>query len=98
MDPVALCAVASWLILHMGALALALATRISVGSRIEPAMQAVFFAIMATLGAAAWICREIEIEVWPVSAVTLIVMVLTAVIDFRRIGDPEMNRGTVGGQ
>jgi len=87
MDSVSLGAIAAWMALHVGALALAWATRISLGSRIEPAMQASFFAIMAALGAAAWICRETDIEIWPASAVTLIAMVLTAVIDFRRIGD-----------
>jgi hypothetical protein len=88
MDSVSFWVVAGWIMLHAGALALSWATRVSAGSRLEQTMQFAFFAAMAMLGAAAWICREIDIEIWPASAVTLMAMVLMAVIDFRRIGDP----------
>jgi hypothetical protein len=88
MESVSLCAIALWLLLHLGALTLAWATRVATGSRLEPAMQAGFFATMAVLGIAAWVGRETDIEVWPASAVTLMGMVLTAVIDFRRVGEP----------
>ena len=88
MDSVSLCVVVGWILLHLGALALAWATRVFAGSRLEAAMQACFFAMMALLGTAAWICRETDVEIWPASAVTLMAMVLTAVIDFRRTHEP----------
>jgi hypothetical protein len=39
---------------------------------------------MAAVGAAAWICRQHESGLWIPSGVTLVAMVLTAVVDFRR--------------
>jgi hypothetical protein len=96
MNPVSVGALAGWITLHVGALTLAWATRVSLGSRLEPAMQASFFSMMAALGAAAWICRQIEIEIWPASAVTLIGMVLMAVIDLRRVGDAAPNQDAIG--
>jgi hypothetical protein len=77
-----------WVLLHIGALVLALGTRIAIGSRVEAAMQLGFFLAMAALGVTAWVCRHLEMSLWMISAVTLMVMVLTAVTDFRRHSEP----------
>ncbi len=88
MDPGTVGAVIGWIILHVGALAAAWCTRMAAGSRIEPFVQLTFFAAMAAVGGASWICRQLEVGLWIPSAVTLMVMVLTAVIDFRRTHEP----------
>jgi hypothetical protein len=81
-------AVIGWIFLHVGALAAAWCTRMAAGSRLEPLVQIAFFAAMAAVGGAAWVCRQQEVGLWIPSAVTLMVMVLTAVIDFRRTHEP----------
>jgi hypothetical protein len=84
LDPISDCAIIGWASLHVGALAAAWGTRIAAGSRFEvPAQLACFFA-MAAVGGAAWICRVLDLGLWIVSGITLVAMVLTAVIDFRR--------------
>ena len=87
MESAPVSAVIAWLVLHVGALAFAWGTRVVAGSRLEVAMQSGFFAIMAAVGASAWVCREIDIEIWPASGVTLMAMVVMAVIDLRRLGE-----------
>jgi hypothetical protein len=79
--------VVGWLVLHALALALAWATRITTGSRMEYVMQLAFLVVMAAIGVAALVGQRVDIEVWPVSAVILMVMVLMAVIDLRRVGE-----------
>ena len=88
MDAGSVCMVAGWLMLHAGALVWAWATRLVLGSRLEIRMQVGFFAAMGGVGGAAWICRHLDLAIWMVSAVTLMAMVLTAVVDFRRLGEP----------
>jgi hypothetical protein len=43
---------------------------------------------MAFVGVAIWLCQQHEVGSWGMSAVTLIAMVLTAVVDFRRFSEP----------
>lgn len=81
-------AVIGWIILHIGALASAWGTRMASGSRIEPLIQLAFFAAMAAVGGAAWVCRQEEVGLWIPSAMTLVGMVITAVVDFRRTHEP----------
>ena len=50
-------------------------------------MQLAFLAAMAVVGGAALVGRQIDIDVWPASAVTLMAMVIMAVIDLRRAGE-----------
>jgi hypothetical protein len=45
----------------------------------------VCFAAMVMIGAAIWICQQAQAGSWGLSAATLIAMVLTAVVDFRRL-------------
>ena len=89
MDPGTVGAVIGWIILHVGALTVAWCTRMAAGSRIEPAVHLTFFATMTAVGGSAWICRQLEVGLWIPSAVTLMAMVLTAVIDFRRTHEPQ---------
>jgi uncharacterized membrane protein len=79
--------VVGWLVLHALALALAWGTRVVTGSRMEIAMQLAYFVVMAAIGGAAMVGQRVDIEIWPVSAVILMAMVLMAVIDLRRAGE-----------
>jgi hypothetical protein len=84
LDPLYVCAVVGWSALHVGALGIAWGTRVAAGSRLEVPLQWMCFLTMAAIGAAAWICRQLEMGLWIPSGVTLVAMVLTAVLDFRR--------------
>jgi hypothetical protein len=79
--------VVGWIGLHLIALASACGTRLAAGSRVEGLMQLGFFAAMAAVGVATWIGQHAEIG-WTWSAMTLMAMVITAVVDFRRAGEP----------
>jgi len=79
--------VIAWITLHALALASAWGTRVATGSRMESVLQLAFLAAMAIVGGAALVGRQIDIDVWPASAVTLMVMVIMAVIDVRRVGE-----------
>lgn len=87
MDAGSVWLVIGWITLHVAALVSACGTRLAAGSCIENLVQACFFAAMAMIGAAAWICQQLE-AAWCWSAITLVAMVLTAVIDFRRVSEP----------
>jgi hypothetical protein len=79
--------IVGWLVLHALALVSAWGTRVATGSRMESALQLAFLISMAAIGCAALVGQQIDIEIWPVSAVTLMGMVLMAVIDLRRLGE-----------
>ena len=87
MQPGSVWFVAGWIALHLAALATACGTRVAAGSCVENVVQLGFFAAMAAIGAAAWICQHLDVA-WCWSAITLVAMVLTAVIDLRRISEP----------
>jgi hypothetical protein len=93
MEANSFCIVAGWIALHFGALACAWATRLVDGSRLELPLQLGFFAAMGGVGGAAWICRHFDLAIWMISAVTLMAMVLTAVVDFRRFSEPVRTLG-----
>ncbi len=78
-----------WIALHVSALAAACGTRLSVGSRVESFMHLMFFASMAAVGLAAWICHRQAVGSWGLSGITLIAMVIMAVIDLRRFSEPQ---------
>lgn len=79
--------IAAWVSLHIVAVAVAYGTRVAAGSRLEGLAQVVFYAAMLMMGLAIWICQQTQAGAWGLSAVTLIAMVLTAVVDFRRLGE-----------
>jgi hypothetical protein len=87
MEPGSVWIVVGWIVLHLVALATACGTRVAAGSCVEPFAQLCFFAAMTAIGAAAWICQQLD-SAWCWSAITLVAMVLTAVIDFRRMSEP----------
>ena len=77
----------AWIALHLAALAAAFGTRIADGSKLENLAQIVCFAAMALVGAAVWISQQAQAGSWGLSAVTLMAMVLTAIVDFRKLHD-----------
>jgi hypothetical protein len=79
--------VAGWIALHAVALASAFCTRIATNSWVEHIAQLGFFVAMATIGLVTWLGQQFAID-WTWSAMTLMAMVLTAVIDFRRGTEP----------
>jgi hypothetical protein len=87
MDPGSIWFVIGWIVLHAAGLAAACGTRVAAGSSVERVAQFCFLAAMAAIGAAAWICQQLE-SAWCWSAITLVAMVLTAVIDLRRMSEP----------
>lgn len=88
MDPISPWPVAAWVAMHVGAIAAAWATRLAVGSRAEGVFQILFFGAMAGVGLAAGVGHYLELHLWAPSVGTLITMVLTAVVDFRRTCEP----------
>ena len=76
-----------WVALHITALAVAYGTRVAAGSCLEILSQFVFFAAMLMVALAILACQQVHAGAWGLSAVTLIGMVLTAVVDFRRLGE-----------
>jgi hypothetical protein len=87
MQPGSTWLVVGWIALHLFAFATAFGTRVAAGTYVETLAQICFFAAMAAIGAATWIGQQFEVA-WTWSAITLMAMVLTAVIDFRRAGEP----------
>jgi hypothetical protein len=79
--------IAVWIALHIVALATAYGTRVAVGSSLEVLIQIAFFAAMLSMGGAIWACHQTDAGAWGLSALTLIAMVLTAVVDFRKLGE-----------
>lgn len=79
--------IAAWILFHITAIAIAYATRVSTGSSLEGLVQIAFFTAMLVMGGAIWACQQVHAGAWGLSAVTLIVMVLTAVVDFRKLHD-----------
>jgi hypothetical protein len=79
--------IAVWVVLHIAALAAAYGTRVAAGSCLEGLTQIVFYAAMLMMGLAIWACQQAHAGAWGLSAVTLIAMVLTAVVDFRKFGE-----------
>lgn len=87
MDSVTFCIVGGWIAFHGAAILLAWATRFCGGSKFESLMQLAFFAAMIAVASAIWISRQQSDNAWMASAITLVAMVVTAVVDFQRLGD-----------
>jgi hypothetical protein len=88
MDSVPSQLLVSWLVIHSGAVLCAVATRLSAGSRAETAMHLLFFVSLAVVGVTAWYCQHLGFDLWVPSGVAMVVMVVTAVSDFRRTHEP----------
>ena len=76
-----------WIALHVAALVIAYSTRVAAGSCVEGLTQCVFYAAMVLISIAIWTCQQTSAGAWGLSAVTLIAMVLTAVVDFQKLGE-----------
>jgi hypothetical protein len=87
MDSVSICVVAAWIAFHGAAIVLAWATRLSNGSKLQNTIQLAFFAAMVAVASAIWISRQHSDSAWMASAITLVAMVVTAVVDFQRLGE-----------
>lgn len=74
-----------WISLHLAALAAAYGTRVAAGSRLENLAQFICLTAMAVIGIAVWISQQTQAGSWGLSASTLMAMVLTAVVDFRKL-------------
>jgi hypothetical protein len=77
--------VCAWTALHLAALVAAYGTRVAAGSRHENLAQLICFAAMLIIGGAIWVCQQAQAGSWGLSAATLMAMVLTAVVDFRKL-------------
>jgi hypothetical protein len=88
MDQLSTWVVAGFFTLHFGAIVCAWGTRVALETRFEAASQCMFLLVMAAVGFAAWFCLSEDIGLGIPSGATLIVMVLTAVSDFRRTHEP----------
>ena len=87
MDPLSVGLVTGWFALHIIALFAACLTRIAAGSACEGITNLFFFAAMTVIGTMAWIAQQLDVS-WTWSGITLMIMVLTAVVDFRRVSEP----------
>jgi len=88
MELVSVWAVNGFLALHLGAIACACGTRVAAGSRCERPLQLLFLFALGAVGVTTWYCRSGSLGLGIPSGMTLIVMVLLAVTDFRRTYDP----------
>jgi hypothetical protein len=75
-----------WIALHVLSFAWACGTRIAAGSRVETLAHIGFYVALASIGAATFIGQKVEVG-WLWSAMTFMAMVITAVIDFRHVGE-----------
>jgi hypothetical protein len=79
--------IVGWIALHIMALAWACGTRVAAGSCVERLAQLGFYIALAMIGAAMLIGKQVDVG-WIWSAMTFMAMVITAVVDFRHVGDP----------
>jgi hypothetical protein len=79
--------VSGWLSLHLFGLIVAWVTRIASSPRAMSASQIAFFFALAAVGIAAWSSHHFAPNLWVVSSIVLVSMVLTAVVDFRRTSE-----------
>ena len=86
--------VVGWILLHVAGLIAAWATRLSAGSRLEPAIQLAFFALLCSLSGVAWCSHQCELGLWIPTGFTMAAMLLTAVTDLRPASEPS-NRSAI---
>ncbi len=79
--------IVGWTSLHLMAFACACGTRVAAGSRIEGVAHLSFYIALAAVGMALLVGRQIDMG-WIWSAITFMAMVITAVVDFRHVGEP----------
>jgi len=85
----------AWVSLHLAALAAAYGTRIAAGSRLELVAQLVCFGAMTLVGLAVYLSQQAQSNCWGWSAATLMAMVLTAIVDFRKLHEAAHPHGNM---
>jgi hypothetical protein len=98
MAPVATPVLCAYIAFHLAALACAWGTRLAIDTRIEGLVQVAFFGALAAVGLVTWTSHLLEPGFGIPSGVTLVVMVLMAVIDFRRTHEPAHGYHATGGR
>jgi hypothetical protein len=88
MDSLSVGGLSGLISLHAFALAVAWGTRLASGSRVESLMQFGFLLAMFGVAACALFTCQIELGLSMPSGVTLVIMVLAAVADFRPTQEP----------
>jgi hypothetical protein len=88
MDAITIETQSGLIVVHALALAIAWGTRLANGSRLESLLQFGFLLAMLGVAACGLLCCQIELGFSIPSGVTLIVMVLAAVADFRPTQEP----------
>ncbi len=76
-----------WIALHVLAFAWACGTRVAAGSCVEGLAHVGFYVALGLVGIAMLVGRQVEIG-WIWSALTFMAMVITAIVDFRHVGEP----------
>ena len=79
--------IVGWIALHIIALVWACGTRVAAGSCVEGLAQLGFYIALAMIGVAMLVGRQLD-GGWLWSAMTFMAMVITAVVDFRHVGEP----------
>jgi hypothetical protein len=87
MSAVSVWLLVGWITLHVVAFAWACGTRIAAGSSMEGLAHLGFYVALGLVGVAMLIGRQVDVG-WIWSALTFMAMVITAVIDFRHVGEP----------
>jgi hypothetical protein len=87
--------VCAWIALHLVALGAAYGTRVAAGSRMEFLAQFLCLGAMLMIAAAIWVCQQTQAGSWGLSAATLMAMVLTVVVDFRKLHEVPHSVGEV---
>jgi hypothetical protein len=83
------CVLLALVALHIGAVAAAWGTRVSVGSSAERFVQLAFVLGMVGVGCCAWTCHQPDSGLGLPSGMTVVAMLLLAVVDLRRTHEPE---------
>jgi hypothetical protein len=87
------CALLALVVLHVGAVAAAWATRVSAGSRAEGFVRFAFISGMVAVGFCAWSSHQLDSGLGLPSGMTVVAMMLLAVVDLRRTHDPDHAHG-----
>jgi len=72
----------AWAVIHLFSLFAAVLVRIHIGGRFEGFAQAVFLVCLTAIGLTTVLSYRDCLQMWPLSAVTLAIMIVVAVVDF----------------
>ncbi len=72
----------AWIVMHLAAIVISLMVRMHLASRFEGLIQCAFLVSLTMIGLSTVIGYYECLEMWPVSAVTLSLMIVMAIVDF----------------